>query len=271
MRIPAIALLSVLLFAVACSDSNTQAADTESVPADATEAEVATEPEPEFATEPESATEPEPAPEDTPSDEDESEGGTSGGSSISLGTVGGAGSQLELSERLSESELEEWVSDTLTGLEAETRAAETDTEAGDADVESDATSSDVETVVTLPDTVLFDFDDDALKDDAAQVLTELGEVLDYFTDAPVKVQGHTDSVGDPSYNQELSERRAQSVTDFLVELGIGDGRIAAEGFGEDQPVAPNEHDDGSDNPEGREQNRRVEIIISGVDPAELDG
>lgn len=126
------------------------------------------------------------------------------------------------------------------------------------------------TVITLPDTVLFDFDKHELREDAAGVLDDLVEVMAYYEDAPVQINGHTDSKGSTDYNKELSERRADSVAAYLTDAGIDESRLTAAGFGDAEPVAPNTHDDGSDNPEGRAQNRRVEIIIEGADFAELD-
>jgi outer membrane protein OmpA-like peptidoglycan-associated protein len=73
----------------------------------------------------------------------------------------------------------------------------------------------------------------------------------------LEVEGHTDSVGGDDYNQQLSERRAQAVRDYLVQQGIPDGTIVSRGFGKTRPVASN------DTPEGRQQNRRVELVISG--------
>ena len=73
----------------------------------------------------------------------------------------------------------------------------------------------------------------------------------------LEVEGHTDSVGSDDYNQALSERRAESVRGYLVQQGIPTTTIAAHGFGEAQPVASN------DNAAGRQQNRRVELVVSG--------
>jgi outer membrane protein OmpA-like peptidoglycan-associated protein len=80
--------------------------------------------------------------------------------------------------------------------------------------------------------------------------------------SPATVDGHTDGKGDASYNQNLSERRAKSVRDWLVKLGgVPAARLTARGFGMSHPVAPNAKPDGSDNPPGRQLNRRVEIRV----------
>jgi len=75
--------------------------------------------------------------------------------------------------------------------------------------------------------------------------------------ATVEVAGHTDSVGDERYNQQLSEQRAQAVKDYLVKGGVGEGRITVVGYGEAQPRGSN------DTVEGRRLNRRVEIRVIG--------
>src|ERR1019366_5507849 len=73
----------------------------------------------------------------------------------------------------------------------------------------------------------------------------------------LSVEGHTDSVGGDEYNQELSEHRAQSVRDYFVQQGISAGTIEYRGFGKSEPIASN------DTAEGRQQNRRVELVLSG--------
>jgi outer membrane protein OmpA-like peptidoglycan-associated protein len=73
----------------------------------------------------------------------------------------------------------------------------------------------------------------------------------------VQVEGHTDSVGSEDYNQQLSERRADSVRTYLVRQGIAPGAVGTAGYGESQPVVSN------NTPAGRQQNRRVELVISG--------
>jgi outer membrane protein OmpA-like peptidoglycan-associated protein len=77
----------------------------------------------------------------------------------------------------------------------------------------------------------------------------------------IEIGGHTDSKGTNAYNQKLSEARAQSVVDYLVSKGIDKSRLFAKGYGETMPVAPNTKEDGTDNPEGREMNRRTEFKI----------
>lgn len=87
-------------------------------------------------------------------------------------------------------------------------------------------------------------------------------VLGVHNTGTVRVVGHTDSVGDDGSNQVLSLRRAQAIVDSLEGLGVASSRLRTEGAGETSPVAPNEHPDGADNPEGRALNRRVEVYFT---------
>ncbi len=109
--------------------------------------------------------------------------------------------------------------------------------------------------------VLFDFDKGAIRPEAESMLAGLAKrIRADFPNRPVRVEGHTDTKGSDSYNQDLSVRRADTVKAWFVGEGFS-APIQASGFGESQPVEPNELPDGSDNPVGRQQNRRVEIIV----------
>ncbi|WP_111411766.1 OmpA family protein [Billgrantia lactosivorans] len=108
--------------------------------------------------------------------------------------------------------------------------------------------------VTLDSEVTFAFDSAEIRPGAHQTLDEVATTLRDNPDLRVRIEGHTDSVGSAEYNQDLSQRRADSVRDFLVSRGIEENRMTTRGFGEEQPVATNETD------EGRAQNRRVEIL-----------
>ena len=81
------------------------------------------------------------------------------------------------------------------------------------------------------------------------------------TDALIRIVGHTDSIGSADYNLDLGMRRAQSARDYFRELGV-EAKIEVESAGEERPVAPNTHPDGTDNPEGRQKNRRVNFILT---------
>lgn len=115
-------------------------------------------------------------------------------------------------------------------------------------------------VVDLPADVLFDFDKAVIRPDAEPALDKAAEVLKSYPTAKVTIGGHTDAKGDDAYNEALSMRRAKAVADRLA--GPAGRTLAAEGFGERQPIAPNAHADGSDDPQGRQKNRRVEIRIT---------
>ena len=110
--------------------------------------------------------------------------------------------------------------------------------------------------------VNFDFDkSDITKADVA----ELKKAIDFlwkYPGAKVKVEGHTDSKGTEEYNQKLSERRAEAVSQYLIKEGaVGKTMISSTGYGELRPIAPNKTRNGKDNPKGRAENRRVEILI----------
>lgn len=115
-------------------------------------------------------------------------------------------------------------------------------------------------VLTLGD-VLFTSGMADLKAGAASNLDRLVTFLNQNPDRAVEIEGHTDNVGSDDYNQGLSQRRADSVRAFLMQRGIGSERIVAAGMGEQRPVADNTNEG------GRQQNRRVEVIIANPPPA----
>jgi outer membrane protein OmpA-like peptidoglycan-associated protein len=114
-------------------------------------------------------------------------------------------------------------------------------------------------VITLSGSVLFASNKDALLPAAQERLGQVAEALKTQDDHKIVVEGHTDSQGSAASNQGLSERRAQSVVSFLVSRGVRQEQIRAQGLGPNRPVA----DNGS--PEGRANNRRVEIIVQPVE------
>jgi outer membrane protein OmpA-like peptidoglycan-associated protein len=107
---------------------------------------------------------------------------------------------------------------------------------------------------------LFDFNRAELRTEAAPALDALVQRV-AATDEPVMVEGHTDAIGSEAYNQGLSERRAASVRNSLIDRGLRGTQLVVRGFGKARPIAANQHPDGSDDPEGRQQNRRVEVVI----------
>jgi outer membrane protein OmpA-like peptidoglycan-associated protein len=111
-------------------------------------------------------------------------------------------------------------------------------------------------VVTLPQDILFAVDSTTLTGGLQNDLVSVAASLNRYPDTTVNVIGHTDNTGAASYNQDLSQRRAQAVASVLINAGVGPQRIRSIGRGEDAPIASNL------TPEGRQQNRRVEIIIT---------
>ena len=110
-------------------------------------------------------------------------------------------------------------------------------------------------LITFDSGILFDFDSYALKTSTRENLEELAPTLIKYDDTNVMIFGHTDNVGSDAYNETLSEKRAGSVDNFLVSKGVAGSRLTSEGYGETDPVASNETD------EGRELNRRVEVVV----------
>jgi outer membrane protein OmpA-like peptidoglycan-associated protein len=116
--------------------------------------------------------------------------------------------------------------------------------------------------IELSADVLFDFDSFALRSEAEDPLRKVADVLKDYPKSPVIIEGHTDGKGTDQYNQTLSDRRAESVKRCLADRGgVESGRVTTRGWGKTKPVAPNTKPDGSDDPEGRRKNRRVEITV----------
>jgi outer membrane protein OmpA-like peptidoglycan-associated protein len=111
-------------------------------------------------------------------------------------------------------------------------------------------------IVNMSD-VLFDTAKFSLRPEAREKLAKVAGIVEGHPGLKLAVEGHTDSVGTDDYNQQLSEQRGGSVRDYLVAQGMAGGSVSSEGFGKTRPVASN------DNAAGRQQNRRVELVISG--------
>ena len=125
-----------------------------------------------------------------------------------------------------------------------------------------AKETETEFQIELSGDVLFDFDKWDIRPEAEEALKNVAEVINASKSPKVKISGHTDSKGAADYNQQLSEKRAESVKKWLIENTEVDSEIfEISGFGESKPVEPNTNPDGSDNPEGRQKNRRVEIVV----------
>lgn len=107
--------------------------------------------------------------------------------------------------------------------------------------------------------LLFDFDSAALREEAKENLRQLAEIMGEDDNTELLIVGHTDSVGEAQYNQNLSERRADSAADYIISQGIGAFRLDTEGRGESEPIADNNTE------AGRQENRRVEVAIYASD------
>lgn len=117
--------------------------------------------------------------------------------------------------------------------------------------------------------VYFAFDKNDIREMYQDEMDSIIVLMNKYKELNVSVEGHTDSKGSDTYNQALSERRSNAAKGYLVEKGIDEARIKTSGFGESKPIAPNENPDGSDNPEGRAKNRRVEFKLVSNSAAEL--
>jgi len=131
-----------------------------------------------------------------------------------------------------------------------------------ADLRASMNNSDVqivntgnELIVTMPQDILFAVDSYTVRSDLQTDLRALAQNLQSYPNTTVDVIGHTDNTGDAGYNQGLSARRANAVANVILGAGVSSSRVRAFGRGEDAPIASNL------TPEGRQQNRRVEIVI----------
>ena len=111
-------------------------------------------------------------------------------------------------------------------------------------------------VLTLGD-VVFDAGRATLQSSAVTAIDRLAQLLSVYPERSVRIEGHTDSVGDAAANQALSERRAAAVRDALLARGVDAARVEAVGFGATHPVADNRTES------GRQKNRRIDIVLSG--------
>lgn len=109
--------------------------------------------------------------------------------------------------------------------------------------------------LTMPSSITFATNSATLTPNASNALSTVSQVLNQYPESNLNIVGHTDSQGSNTYNQQLSEHRAQSVAGYLITQGVNAGRLAPSGMGELQPVADNNSE------VGRAQNRRVELII----------
>jgi outer membrane protein OmpA-like peptidoglycan-associated protein len=118
------------------------------------------------------------------------------------------------------------------------------------------------TLVQMSNDVLFNFDSAAIRPDAALKLTQLAQLIDQLHPPGLRIVGNADNIGTDPYNMALSLRRARSVENWLTASGgvrVASMDVKGEGFHD--PVAPNQNPDGTDNPAGRQKNRRVDVLI----------
>jgi outer membrane protein OmpA-like peptidoglycan-associated protein len=128
------------------------------------------------------------------------------------------------------------------------------------DIEIKETPTEVR--VDMAADVLFDFDKSDLLPKADATLQKAADFIrEKAKGGAVRIEGHTDAKGNDAYNQKLSERRAASVKNWFIAHGLSTMKFSIEGFGAKKPVAPNTKPDGSDDPDGRQKNRRVELVI----------
>ena len=120
-------------------------------------------------------------------------------------------------------------------------------------------------VISIPATVLFDFDKDIVLPEGESILADrIYAKLVEFGVTGVDIVGHTDSKGTDDYNWGLGQRRAEAVASVLVYMGFPSEAVTSSSGGEKSPLVPNVNADGSDNPAGRQTNRRVELVVATV-------
>lgn len=139
-----------------------------------------------------------------------------------------------------------------------------DRQAAELEKVADTTRTGDGIIVTMRDKILFDVDSATIKPGAASNVDKLATVLTKYPKTTITVAGYTDNTGRPDYNVKLSERRANAVKFALADRGVGGERISTMGFGADNPVASNA------SPDGRAQNRRVELHIVPDETLERD-
>ena len=115
--------------------------------------------------------------------------------------------------------------------------------------------------------IFFDFDKSDLHSESRRRINLLHTILIENPGYNVEFRAHTDAKGSLDYNEALAERRAESAQNYLISKGISSSRIRTSMFGERAPIAKNELGDGTDTPEGRQLNRRVEVVVYGADGA----
>jgi outer membrane protein OmpA-like peptidoglycan-associated protein len=124
-----------------------------------------------------------------------------------------------------------------------------------------ASAAGCERRVSVVGDALFDFDKANLRPDAEETLVAAGPEIAKLGSKPTRVEGHTDAIGSDTYNMKLSEARAATVRDWLAGRALVPAATPIKGYGKSSPIAPNQTSDGRDDPEGRQKNRRVEVVF----------
>lgn len=137
------------------------------------------------------------------------------------------------------------------------KAASAQIKAAGAEIKESA----AEIKISLQGEILFDFDKSNLRAVAEPTLAQVAKMIGSYSKATVLIEGYTDAKGSESYNAKLSDRRAVSVKNWFGRHGVAPNSMQTHGWGAAKPVAPNTKPDGSDDPDGRQKNRRVEITI----------
>src|SRR5262249_5542540 len=114
--------------------------------------------------------------------------------------------------------------------------------------------------------IYFGYDSSDIRPTSARELDKLVDLLNDNPEIKIEMGSHTDSVASEDYNIALSQRRAESTVNYLIRKGIAPDRLKAKGYGESRPIARNTNPDGTDNPEGRQRNRRTEFKILEIGP-----
>lgn len=127
-------------------------------------------------------------------------------------------------------------------------------------------STEEETIVFR--NILFDFDKSFLRKESITELNKINKYMANRSNTELRIDGHADWIGTTEYNLKLSERRAKTAYEFLIDKGLSNSRLSYQFYGEAIPIAPNANEDGSDNPDGRQLNRRCEFKIDKAGTAE---
>ncbi len=141
----------------------------------------------------------------------------------------------------------------------------TKNESQDRVIENNFSLSKISTKAIAIENINYEFDrSDLMKNSTITLDTTIYKIMTLNPDIIVEISSHTDDKGSDEYNLKLSQKRAESVVNYLISKGIDRGRLKAQGYGETTPIAPNKNKNGSDNPEGRAKNRRTEFKIIGT-------